>query len=151
MKKTLNLFAAVLILGLMGSAYAACYLQKVILCLGTGDDLGGTFTSGACTTGDTVTTYNGLHAFANQNVYKWDVYSVTRGGFTTADANAGGQNYCSTDANAPDAGSFYAVHYINPCTGGTENNTNPQFGQNPHIVITFPGTVANNSVSQTCN
>ena len=138
-KRKLNITMSLILVGLMSTAYATCYLQKVVLCLGSGDGVG-SFTS-TCPGSPSYSA--NVPVYASENAYKWDVYSVTRGGYTSHaySTAASDFNYCNRNSGQPDINNgTFSVWYRIPCNGVEVDTDNAFLG-----LFTFSGAIANGS------
>jgi hypothetical protein len=107
MKRKLNVIATTIIIGLIGSAYATCYLNNTAICKNVGDVVGSTWKS--CSNGLTYT-YN---IYADEVAYKRGVHSTAIGGFSTTTV----VEFCDRyDPPNYDRGVFN-VYYMDPCNG----------------------------------
>jgi hypothetical protein len=151
MNKKLNIVTTAVIFTVLASAYATCYLNQVVLCIGNGDEVASSFKSCAP---NTVTLSYAI--YADENAYKWNVYSVTRGGFHTEDLNAISPVYCDgivTDPNGnanqnPQNNYGFKSHYIDPCNGGTVSAVNDGSGSDPSFWVRFSSPY---TTTATCN
>jgi hypothetical protein len=150
MKSKLNVILAVTILGILGSAYGTCYLNRVVLCVGNGNTAASF--SKTCAGSGTVTFSYAV--IADEAAYKFDAYSVTLGGLKTQDWNvvdAGGFFCDGINENTifnyyPANNAGFSAHYIDPCNGTriTGYNNGAVFPFN----ITFSSVFA---TTATCN
>jgi hypothetical protein len=139
MKKGMKQIAVLALLLTVATGYATCYLHQVTLCFKSGDVIG-TYAPPLCPT-STAT------AYANENSYQIDQYSVSRGGRATTSYTS----YCygySTAQFPPLAnnnGSFQ-FYYYSACQGSDETDynsiNNPVYSVTAHY---------NASVSASCN
>ena len=140
MKKKLNLILAVLVAGVVTTAYATCYLQGVVVAKASGDLVvaGGCIVSYSC--GNTVTPSSccslTADVYANEYAYKYDLYSVTAGGRSSESLNSW-LNWCDGASlhgwAAQDyhgrAGGGFDIYYYDPNLGTTAygHNGDPAF------------------------
>ena len=75
MKKKINVLLALGLLGLAATAYSTCYLNQVVLCAKSGDKVAGSYMH----TGNGEASYY-TDVFADEDCWRYDKYSVTRGG-----------------------------------------------------------------------
>jgi len=125
MRNKLNIAILTGIVLLGASAYATCYLNGVVLCFKAGDSVNSAYAF-TQSPGPSYTT--GVNA--NENAYRFDSYSVTRGGRHTDQTYT---SYCdgvthsvghgpNTDVNDGSAG--FQVYWYNPNVGSTVTGIN---------------------------
>jgi hypothetical protein len=152
MKSKLRLMLSVTIVGLIGSAYATCYLPQVVVCLGLGDSPSGNFVK-TCSGSGTVT--YAYQIVADETAYRTDVYSVTRGGYDSHDIGGAGY-YC--DGSSQDSANFntspssvgFLAHYIDPCNGSRITGVNNASGSTP-FTVTFSSPSVVQTTSMACH
>lgn len=150
MNKRINAIVCATIIGAMATAYGTCYLRQVMVCVGYGDNLGLHNTPGCM---------NSATIYADETAWRWDLYSVSRGG------RAGGSTesvYCDSISQSgtnpyfnPDAGSDashfglgFKVFYTSACNGSDFTDINgPGYSQYWQVTTSyFPSGTAS-----TCN
>jgi len=135
MKRKLNMLLALSLLGLTGAAYATtCYLNQVVLCFKNGDKVQGSYLhTGSSIGGGTASFYADI--FAEESAWRYDKYSVTRGGRTP---NRSYTSFCvGFEAGGADLftqpavnGGFH-VTFWNPLTSHTDDGWNGSGGLSP--------------------
>jgi hypothetical protein len=113
-KRILNTIAVVALAGFLSVAYGTCYLPKAILAIIPGDDLGSMAVyscSAACPSSQE-------EVYANDDAWKWDVYSVTSGGVGTGTSTIVPDDLMSNmfykDVPPYQAGSCFQAEYYYP-------------------------------------
>jgi len=134
MKRKLNMALTIAILGILGTAYGTCYLNKVVLCVGTGDSVASFSTT--CSGSGTATFSYAV--IADEGAWRFDVYSVTRGGLHTEDLNITKSGfYCDNSTSNPFFNDTpyqnygFNAHYIDPCSGSRVTNANAPGSASP--------------------
>jgi hypothetical protein len=147
MKNKLNLCLALALLGMAVTAYSTCYLNQVVLCFKSGD-LISTGSSGYWHASGTVIggteTYGTFYTdvYADEDSWRYDKYSVPRGGKTPAVPGNGYTSYCvgTCTGGAGGAGPYtqgndpfgFQAHYYNPLIFSTIS----AYNGNPTIIGT---------------
>src|SRR6266404_9870827 len=103
MKNKLNIILALGLLCLGATGYATCYLNQVVSCFITGDLVQASYVH----TGAGESSYY-ADVYADEPAWRYDRYSVTRGGKSAQTAN----------------------NYVSPCTGGTYSGEGPLTARN---------------------
>jgi hypothetical protein len=124
MKNKLNLCLALALLGMAVTAYSTCYLNQVVLCFKSGDRVAGSYAHAGGIDNNN-SSYGSFYTdvYADEDSWRYDRYSVTRGGRNTDKTY---NSYCvGTCTGNAAAGPYtqgsdpngFAVHYYNPALG----------------------------------
>jgi hypothetical protein len=116
MKRKLNLVLAAVLLGIMGTAVASCYLEQVVVCRSPGTIVGSDwkYCSGL--------TYS-FDILAYEYAYKLGVYTVGSGGSHSYLTAAYCDRYNSGTGH-PSENGYFTVYYIDPCDGTQQQRQN---------------------------
>lgn len=133
MKRKLNIILTLSLLALVGTAYATCYLNQVVLCFKAGDTVVGSY---LYTGGSGPNTSFTTQVYADEDCWRYDLYSVTRGGRTLASAKSY-LSYCvgingAVGAVGPNTHendqTGFEVYFYNPNVGSTVTGWNAPGG-----------------------
>lgn len=147
MRNKVNVLLAAVTLVLAGTAYGLCYLDQVVCCAISGDNLGNYGSLTLDLGGGSTTAISGSFTlYSDSSAYRFDTYSVSRGGF----GETAFTSYCDPigtvgneyGANNHGAGNWQC-HYYNANNGATGTC----YSSDPNNTHTTGATYANYSVT----
>lgn len=118
MTKKCNLAIAAVALGLLSTAYATCYLECIVNCCESGDNLGSVLQVKL----ENGTTVGPGTFLSTENAWRVDTYSVTKGGFSPVSFNSvcdGDLTSAANELNSASGNNGQGfTGYIRTCVGG---------------------------------
>jgi len=123
MKNKIRILINVLTAISITAGYATCYLDQIVLCVSSGQNLGG-FSSSYKGTAITST------AYANENAFRNDTYTVTTAGFnelslTPTYCEGIAESVSGTSQFAMDTSGYFQVYYFVSSLGADVDDYNP--------------------------
>jgi hypothetical protein len=135
MKNKLNALSMIIVTCLVGSAYAACYLNQVEVCKSPGANAG----ARVIDCGYPLGTQN-ITLYASEYAYWKKPYEVGSGGKDLMNIS----DACDSDSGNP-SGNGFLVYYYSPCVGTWVYGENSYWDHSQQ----YPNTIAN--PSDPCN